>query len=287
MQPGLRLSLPIDEQGYQIRLQNADERNQKLMQIIVVLATVSGLLMAVLIYLLYRKVRHSALHLNELKFKLKYQSRRDPLTGLPNRRAFYEKMKRRAKSANRRVASENTALQALIILGIDQYKLVNDTFGPAVGDIVLIEISQRLADMMRENDRLIRWGSEEFLMFLNNVGSDNPDDIVERALTVVGATCIEVELQQLNVTVSIGYISLEPGDAVNINLENSLKLADAALYRAKIEGRNQAIGVRVGAIQNNDLNAMVTIDLDRLISEHKVAINHISGPAPQKNLEKE
>lgn len=269
----------IEQLEQKSRLQTSEIRNKNLLEIIAVMAAVLALFLAISIYMLYLKVKHSNLHLRELNLKLEFQSKRDPLTGLLNRRAFYDSMKKRRKISERRQSGLQNAIHALVILDIDQFKLINDTFGHDVGDIVLIEVSHRLSGMMRENDKLMRWGGEEFLLFLNNVTQESLDVIVGRVLNVVGGTSIEVELQHLNVTVSIGYILLDQGEYLDANLDKSLKLADAALYKAKIAGRNRAIGIQTKGIENHDLDAMLTINLDELIRQDKVILTNIAGPA--------
>lgn len=265
-------------QEYQFKLKNAENKNKFFLEIITALALAVVGLLVLLIYLLYRKLKLYDVHLKERNFKLKYQTKRDPLTGLPNRRAFYETMKRRRKSSNRRAGLESNALQALVILDVDQYKIINDTFGSDVGDIVLIEVSHRLVETMRENDRLFRWGEEEYLMHLHNVTRESLGAIVERALQAVGGTCVEVDLQRLNVTVSIGFILLEQGEEHVARLEKSLRIADAALYKAKIGGRNQAIGAHLAIMQNDDFNDISPLNLDDLIIKGKLTVSKISGP---------
>jgi len=233
------------------RLEAAERRSAGLLQIIAALVAVIAVFLALSLNLLYRKARHARQRRNERNLK-QYQSRRDPLTGLPNRRAFYESIKKRGKFDNRRNTGSDTAPQALILLDIDHFKLINDTLGHAVGDIVLVEVSQRLSGMMREDDRLMRWGAAEFLLILNNVARDGIEEIVQRVLEVVAANGISAVTQHLNVTASLGYILLNQHGCVDADLERSLHLADAALYKAKIAGRNRALGVQIPDMESQE-----------------------------------
>ncbi len=238
-------------------------------------------------YFLHRKLKATNRLLDDAKAKLETQSTRDPLTGLLNRYAFYESMKVRVQVVDRRLPDHNQPPHALLLIDIDHFKLINDRFGHAVGDSVLIEVAHRLTQIMRENDRLMRWEGEEFLVFLNNVTNENLERIIQRVLSVVGGVAISIDNKSLNVTISAGYISLAHGKEsdVDANWEKSLNLADAALYKAKIDGRNQAVGIQVGEIENKDLAAMTTINLDQLIELNKVVIKRIIGPAQEENLE--
>jgi diguanylate cyclase (GGDEF)-like protein len=269
----------ILELEQQSRLQKADIRNKNLLQVIAVLVSLIALFLASSIYLLYRKVKRSNLRLKEANLSLEFQSKRDPLTGLLNRRAFYDTLKKRRKASERRLNDAGRATAALVMLDIDQFKLINDTFGHTVGDIVLVEVSQRLSGIMRDNDKLMRWGGEEFLLYLNNMDPDSLQRIVDRILFVIGASPIEIEVQKLNVTVSIGFILLDRIDDTDSDLERVMKLVDASLYRAKIGGRNRAIGVSATSAVRAECNAMVSIDLDALINEKKISITTIHGPA--------
>ena len=224
--------------------------------------------------------------LYEANMKLEVQSTRDPLTGLLNRRAFHDSMKARMKVIDRRFSDINQPPHALALLDIDHFKVINDKFGDAVGDTVLIEVSNRLAQIMRENDKLMRWSGEEFLLFLNNITAENLERVIQRVLSVVGSTAIVVENKTLNVTLSVGYISLAHGkdSDVDENWEKALKLADAALYKAKINGRNQAVGIPNNTIAFQDLDAMLTINLDELTHQDKIVVSKITGPLQRDKI---
>ncbi len=269
------------------QVQSIEIKNKSLQRVVFILAALIAAAIAVTIFYLYRKVRETNRNLQEANVKLEHQSSRDPLTGLLNRRAFHDMMKFRTQMIERR-NPDAAAMppHALIILDIDHFKLVNDNYGHAGGDVVLVEISRRLSHVMREQDMLMRWGGEEFLIFLNHIPPDNLTRVVERILITVGARPIELEQHQLQVTISAGYISLLPGveSEIDANWEKSLHLADSALYMAKTRGRNRAIGIKTIEIPKEDLDQLLQGDLEKSIREGKVSIQQIEGPVQHETV---
>ena len=169
----------------------------------------------------------------------------DELTGLPNRRLFSETV---AKSLP--FALRNNSKCAVCIVDLDSFKVVNDTLGHTVGDVLLKEVSDRLAGELREGDsmsvrhtkdwmgggnEIARLGGDEFLILL--VDFDNstvPAKVADRLLRQI-ALPINVEGQELNLTASIG-ISVYPTDGNS--LEVLMRNADGAMYDAKRRGKN-------------------------------------------------
>jgi diguanylate cyclase (GGDEF)-like protein len=239
-----------------------------------------AVVVALLGYIIIRKLRRTNRMLIEANMKLEIQSMRDPLTGLLTRHAFHDSMRARMKVTDRRLGDTSQPPHALALLDIDHFKMINDKFGHGVGDQVLIEVSNRLTQIMRENDKLMRWTGEEFLLFLNNITTDNLERVIQRVLSVVGSTAVKINDKVLNVTVSVGYISLAHGKESDIDehWEKALKLADAALYKAKINGRNQAVGIPNNTIVLQELDAVLAIDLDDLTEQEKIVVSKITGP---------
>jgi diguanylate cyclase (GGDEF)-like protein len=257
-----------------------EQSNDQLRQTIYILSMIVAIALVLFSYLVYRKVHATNRLLIEANMKLQIQSMRDPLTGLLTRHAFHDSMRARMKVTDRRQTDINQPPHALALLDIDHFKLINDKFGHGVGDQVLIEVSNRLMQIMRENDKLMRWTGEEFLLFLNNITTENLERVIQRVLSVVGSTAIYVDNKPLNVTVSVGYISLAHGKESDVDehWEKALKLADAALYKAKINGRNQAVGIPNNTIVLQDLDAVLTINLDDLTEQEKIVVSKITGP---------
>ena len=164
--------------------------------------------------------------------ELDYESTHDPLTKVFNRRYFNQFIQQK-------LAQGGEAL--LLLIDIDHFKKVNDTYGHHAGDQVLEIVSKRLAGRLRDNDRIIRWGGEEFLMFIEKPSdSTNAAALVQRLLSEVASTPVQLAHTQLTVTISAGFAMITLSDLQA--LESTLNQIDESLYRAKTQGRNQAVG---------------------------------------------
>jgi diguanylate cyclase (GGDEF)-like protein len=224
-------------------VKSAEIDNRRLQQRVWWLVVVVFALAAVVVGLLYRKVRHANAQLHEKNLELKQQSVRDPLTGLYNRRHFLEYM--RALPPSTLAATRDDAVGALFLLDVDHFKNINDTYGHAAGDTVLTTISASLTEILRETDMIVRWGGEEFLAFLPAVPHRRMDEVAGRILAGINATVIEHGGVQIAVNVSIGFapFPLAVGTQV-LAWERVVNVVDMALYMAKSHGRNRAYGVR-------------------------------------------
>jgi two-component system cell cycle response regulator len=161
----------------------------------------------------------------------------DPLTGIPNRRFGLAQL---ASIADRSLA-ENLSF-ALMVLDIDRFKSVNDRFGHAAGDAVLIEVARRLTSCLRASDLIARIGGEEFLICLPNTALSESRIVAERLCQVIENTLVHLRTgEELNVTVSIGLaLSHEAkGFAAAPLVSEIFDRADRALLAAKGAGRNQ------------------------------------------------
>lgn len=153
----------------------------------------------------------------------------DPLTGLPNRRLFNDRL---ASTLSR--ASENQQLFSLLYLDIDHFKLVNDTFGHATGDQLLIEVTERLQKHADERDTISRLGGDEFILLLPQTDSTKAAEFAQQVLDCFNEP-FQFNGEEVFITPSIG-ISLYPTDGEDA--ETLIKNADLALYRVKEEGKN-------------------------------------------------
>lgn len=170
-------------------------------------------------------------YLEETQQRLEADSELDPLTDLLNRRGLI-------KRASSYLAYLKRMKQdsVILMLDLDHFKAVNDRFGHDCGDQVLITVAQRLKMLLRQGDLLARWGGEEFLIFLPNTDSQQAQLIANRICHEIEAiNWRELGLEHLTTSIGIATISECMG------FEQTIKAADAALYQAKQQGRNQAI----------------------------------------------
>jgi len=201
-----------------------------------------------------QKVRERTTQLNDANEKLKELSLHDPLTSLHNRRYAFEFANDRiTQFINRKTAVLNnnekrqTPIQknivGVILIDIDHFKEVNDTYGHLAGDNVLVTISSILKNMIRSDDILVRWGGEEFLIILYNTKLEFLEIFVKKVLKKIQETPIKVsENEKIHKTCSLGCVEM-PLD-INapdlLNMEQMINLSDYALYYAKENGRNCA-----------------------------------------------
>ena len=157
----------------------------------------------------------------------------DQLTGVSNRRGFLSDCDRLAKS---RAATSQPQPSAVLLMDLDNFKRVNDTFGHAAGDAVLQRFAQGVNSMVRPTDLFGRLGGEEFAMVLVNVGGDRATVIAERIRVAVEQMNVVVDGQRVQTTVSIGIAMC---NTPRLDITELLSLADQALYRAKNLGRNR------------------------------------------------
>ncbi len=185
---------------------------------------------------------HLTLALVNMKLRetLRLQSILDPLTGLYNRRFLDESLKREAYNINRHRYSVG-----IVMLDVDHFKRLNDTWGHECGDAVLQQLGQFLQNNTRGNDIACRYGGEEFVVILIKSGKKETLQKAEKLCKDIRETLkIPYRDKTHSITISIGTaICPDHGET----LENALHAADAALYAAKNAGRNQVVCFEEGA----------------------------------------
>jgi len=170
--------------------------------------------------------------LEQANSRLEHISNLDELTGIYNRRYFNQKFDVEFKRARRK----NQPI-SLLIIDIDHFKNVNDSYGHLVGDICLKHISKLLRkSITRPNDILSRFGGEEFVIVLPDTASDGATYVAHRLLKSIEALAVAYEDISLKLTVSIGLATFIPNDS-DVS-ESLISAADSALYQAKEGGRN-------------------------------------------------
>jgi len=183
----------------------------------------------VVAYLLVARMRRVV---RKAEAHLDYLAHIDPVTGLPNRHAFNEQL-RLAISKVEQFGGE----VELLLLDLDNFKMVNDTLGHPAGDALLKLVGQRLVSGMRSSDLVCRTGGDEFAIILESFGARTEARgrvVAEKILNVL-STPFAIDSHDIYVTASIGS-SVYPGDAPD--LETLTRNADAAMYLAKERGKN-------------------------------------------------
>lgn len=169
----------------------------------------------------------------------------DPLTQLPNRRLLNDRLDQALFLSKR-----NGYYGAVLFLDLDNFKIINDTEGHNIGDLLLIETAQRIKFCLRDVDTVARFGGDEFVVIINDLGSDNKIATEKASLVAekirfslekpYSLLCKQPDNTESKITQystsSIGIV-LFPDS--NINKENILRLADIAMYNSKIRGKNQ------------------------------------------------
>jgi diguanylate cyclase (GGDEF)-like protein len=165
--------------------------------------------------------------------ELEAQASLDPLTGLFNR-GHMPVIAHELESglANNRPAS-------VIVLDVDDFKCINDTFGHRTGDRVLVSVAHEMTASVRDADVTCRWGGDEFLVFLGDTGPGDALATAERIRSAIWSCSNEQDDMCVLVTASIGVASATPKEAVS--LEALIERADQALYTAKDSGRNRVV----------------------------------------------
>lgn len=162
--------------------------------------------------------------------QLAFFAERDPLTGLYNRRRFQEDLDRAIAQARR-----TEGQVALLLLDLDGFKYVNDTFGHGAGDEILQRIASLLSATVRPSDLLYRWGGDEFTILVTNAAESDFTSLAKRIVSCISGLQLEHDKNPLCVTASVGA-SLFPADARDAR--ELMSHADAAMYKAKTDGRN-------------------------------------------------
>ena len=186
---------------------------------------------------------HDLSHIQDENRTLLYQVSYDPLTRLSNRDALQQTL----KQIHARYERQN-GTYSILLLDLDRFKLVNDTYGHAAGDSLLKKLATEMTQSLRPYDNLGRWGGEEFLCVLPNTDLQGGIDSAERFRELISQHYVQIESQRVQTTASIGVANF-PHDGKDVS--EILRVADAMLYEAKRAGRN-----RVASSRNQEGNIL-------------------------------
>ena len=208
---------------------------------------------------------------------VRIQAIRDPFTGLPNRLLFSDRL------SNKLAQAQRTESQlAVMFLDLDHFKVINDSLGHNIGDQLLKSVAERLSANLRVSDTLARMGGDEFTFILGEVADDYPIQAANRVLSALSQP-FNIDGRDLFVTGSIG-ISNYPHDGADV--ETLVRNADAAMYRAKEQGRNAF------HMFTQDLNAMAVervnietglrraVEREELVLHYQVRVSLKTGVTP-------
>lgn len=169
-------------------------------------------------------------HLKKAQNRLGFLAYHDPLTQLPNRMLLKDRINHSLQNARR-----EGSLVAVLFLDLDRFKIINDTYGHAVGDGLLKEVARRIKNLVRKEDTVSRYAGDEFIVLMEDFLDTKSPARLARKLIETFNDPVEVKGHSLQITTSVG-ISLFPRDGDDT--DGLIKNADAAMYRAKKEGRN-------------------------------------------------
>jgi diguanylate cyclase (GGDEF)-like protein len=177
-------------------------------------------------------INNIALHLHEQRTRLEHLSLTDPLTGLPNRRAFETRFPQMLGMA------ERGHPVALVLLDVDHFKAINDRFGHGVGDQALLGLAQALKDLTRRADLAARLAGDEFVVLLTELDTAGVAAWYQRL-----ADRFRIELEALGLNVQTGLSAGQTwlGSAAHDSMSSALARADHVLYQAKAQGRSQLV----------------------------------------------
>ncbi|MHA2938740.1 sensor domain-containing diguanylate cyclase [Vibrio sp. RC27] len=186
--------------------------------------------------LAYTLAEHLGLALSNLRLqdKLRSQALRDPLTGLYNRRYFENKLE-----SEWLIASQDSMPLSIIMLDLDHFKQFNDNFGHDAGDYVLKELGSLLKSICNVRNEVCRLGGEEFAVICPNLSKEKTIELTNRIIESVRELHLEVR------GLSLGQLGISAGVStypdIDVSHKEMVKIADAALYKAKENGRSQAM----------------------------------------------
>ena len=175
----------------------------------------------------------SALHAAQLHAEVQQQAITDTLTGFYNRRGFSELGRREVERSTR----FGHPLSALM-LDVDLFKQINDIYGHLTGDRVLVGLTRRCAQELRQIDLLGRYGGDEFIVLLPETGVEKACLVAERLRTTIAGIPFSANGKPLHITISVGVACMQDGCKT---LEGLMERADGALYQAKENGRNRIV----------------------------------------------
>jgi diguanylate cyclase (GGDEF)-like protein len=238
-------------------------------------AGVASLLLLAVMGVLARRLRVRNQMLSVSNEQLRLQAEIDPLTGLSNRHHLQTVMAERGGAG-----LEGT----LYLLDVDHFKRINDQCGHAGGDSVLVEIARRLRQTLRDDDLIVRWGGEEFLVLVRPLPQGEADALAQRLLCALADAPVIHDGTEVPVSASIGFgqfpLRTATGRAdLAVHWERAIALVDTAMYMAKARGRNGACGIeRVDAADAAGIERVIE-QVEKSLQEGRLELRFQHGPS--------
>ena len=238
-------------------------------------AGLASLLLLAVVAVLARRLRVRNQLLSVSNEQLRIQAEIDPLTGLSNRHHLQAVMAERPLGG-----LEGT----LYLLDVDHFKQINDQCGHAGGDTVLVEIARRLRHTLRDDDLIVRWGGEEFLVLVRPLPQAEAEALAQRLLCALTDAPVLHEGKPVTVSASIGFglfpmRTSTPQVDLDVNWERAISLVDTAMYMAKAHGRNGACSIlRIDAETPRDVEQIIE-QLEKSVREGRVELRFQHGPS--------
>ena len=238
-------------------------------------AGIASLLLLAVVAVLARRLRVRNQMLSVSNEQLRLQAEIDPLTGLSNRHHLQAVM---AERPGRGLDG------TLYLIDVDHFKQINDQCGHAGGDTVLVEIARRLRHTLRDDDLIVRWGGEEFLVLVRPLPPAEAEALAQRLLCALADAPVMHEGKPVPVSASIGFglfpmRTSTPQSDLDINWERAISLVDTAMYMAKAHGRNGACSIqRIDAASTAEVEEIIA-QLEKSVREGRVDLHFQHGPA--------
>ncbi len=192
--------------------------------------------------------------------RISHLARYDELTALPNRVNFRDEIERLLKAPR-----EADQLSALLFVDLDQFKQVNDTLGHPCGDQLLCAVAERLRDMLRPEDFVARFGGDEFVVFQQNIHSNEDAAGLARRIVDHLSERYKIDNHLVEIGASVGIAMASPG----VSADTLLKNADMALYRAKADGRGTFCFFRDELAQIVESRRILELDLRKALANEE------------------
>jgi diguanylate cyclase (GGDEF)-like protein len=192
--------------------------------------------------------------------KISHLARYDELTALPNRVNFRDEIERLLL-----VPHDLDQLSALLFIDLDQFKQVNDTLGHPCGDQLLCLVADRLREMLRPEDFVARFGGDEFVVFQQNIHSNEDAAVLARRVVDRLSERYKIDNHLVEIGASIGIATTSPG----VSADTLLKNADMALYRAKADGRGTFCFFRDELAQIVEARRVLELDLRKALANEE------------------